>query len=92
MIRRRLIITGRVQNVFYRGWFTEQMRELGIRGWVRNRTDSSVEAVIEGPDEMVSAAIAKAWQGSPASRVAAIAVYDDGPSGIPALFEQRPTV
>lgn len=53
MIRRRLVITGRVQNVFYRAWFVGEMRGLGIRGWVRNRADSSVEAVIEGPTEMV---------------------------------------
>jgi acylphosphatase len=91
-MRRRLIITGRVQGVFYRGWFTEQMRRLGIRGWVRNRADSSVEAVIEGPDEMVSAAIARAWEGSPASRVAAVTVHEDAPSDTPDIFEQRTTV
>jgi acylphosphatase len=92
MIRRRLIITGRVQGVFYRGWFREQMRGLGIRGWVRNRTNLSVEAVIERPDDMVSAAIAKAWQGSRASRVSAVAVYENEPSDLADMFEQRPTV
>ncbi|MFL0412763.1 acylphosphatase [uncultured Sphingomonas sp.] len=91
MIRRRLVITGRVQNVFYRASFVEEMRGLGIRGWVRNRADNSVEAVIEGPSEMVEAALAKARQGSPASRVDAVAVHDDAPPETFEGFEKRAT-
>lgn len=91
MIRRRLVITGRVQNVFYRAWFAQEMRGLGIRGWVRNRADNSVEAVIEGPPETIDAAIAKARQGSPASRVEAVAVHDDAPSETLERFETRTT-
>jgi acylphosphatase len=90
MIRRRLVITGHVQNVFYRAWFTEQATALGLDGWVRNRVDGSVEAVVQGPSEMVAAIIAKARQGSPASRVDHVAVEDmSGP--ILSGFEQRPT-
>ncbi len=90
MIRRRLIITGRVQNVFYRDWFTEQATALGLDGWVRNRADGSVEAVVQGPSEMVETIIAKAHQGSPASRVDRV---EAGEFGGPILsgFEQRPT-
>jgi len=69
MIRRRLIITGHVQNVFYRDWFTGQAEALSLDGWVRNRTDGSVEAVVQGPSDMVETIIAKAREGSPASRV-----------------------
>ena len=72
MIRRRLVITGRVQNVFYRDWFTEQATALGLDGWIRNRADGSVEAVVQGPSEMVETIAAKAHQGSPASRVARV--------------------
>lgn len=92
MIRRRLVITGRVQNVFYRDWFVDEMRGLGIRGWVRNRADNSVEAVIEGPTEMVEAAIAKARTGSPAARVAAISVSEEAPAETLEGFAKRPTV
>lgn len=89
MIRRRLVISGRVQNVFYRDWFVEQMRALGVSGWVRNRADNTVEAVVEGPREMVDAAIAKAWQGSPASRVADVVVSEEAPAEVLAGFVKR---
>jgi acylphosphatase len=90
MIRRRLVITGRVQNVFYRDWFTEQAMVLGLDGWIRNRADGSVEAVVQGPSEMVETITAKAHQGSPASRVAGIVVEEmSGP--VLSGFEQRPT-
>jgi len=72
MIRRRLVITGKVQNVFYRDWLVEQARGLGIDGWVRNRADGSVEAVVAGAPEMVDAIVERARQGSPASRVAGV--------------------
>lgn len=92
MIRRRLTITGRVQNVFYRDWLVARMDGLGARGWVRNRADGSVEAVVEGPAEMVAAAIAAARQGSPASRVTDVAVSDDAPAEVLEGFEKRATV
>jgi len=92
MIRRRLVITGRVQNVFYRDWLVERMRGLGIRGWVRNRADGSVEAVVEGAVEMVDAAIARARQGSPASRVDEVVAHEDAPAETLSGFEKRPTV
>jgi acylphosphatase len=91
MIRRRLVVTGRVQNVFYRDWFVEQATGLGIDGWVRNRADNSVEAVVQGPVEMVEAIVAKAREGSPASRVAGVAVSDDAPAETLSGFEKRPT-
>lgn len=91
MIRRRLVITGRVQGVFYRDWFIAEMRRLGISGWVRNRADGSVEAVVEGSGEMVAAAIAKARQGSPAARVVDVAISADAPAEVLERFEKRPT-
>lgn len=79
MIRKHLRITGKVQGVFYRAWFADQARSLGLDGWVRNRADGSVEAVVQGAAEMIEAIVAKAHQGSPASRVADVAVSDDPP-------------
>ncbi|HVI98127.1 MAG TPA: acylphosphatase [Sphingomonas sp.] len=92
MIRRRLTITGRVQNVFYRDWFVEQAESLGLDGWVRNRADGSVEAVVQGAPEMVEAIVARARQGSPASRVDDVAVRDDGSGDVLVGFEKRATV
>ena len=77
MIRRRLRITGKVQGVFYRAWFAGQAEALGLAGWVRNRADGSVEAVVEGMAERVEEAIERARQGSPASRVDDVQVSDD---------------
>lgn len=92
MIRRRLRITGTVQGVFYRAWFAEQARTLGLAGWVRNRADGSVEAVIEGTPEQVEAGIERARQGSPASRVDAVRVSDDAPAESLDGFVTRPSV
>lgn len=76
MITRNLRITGRVQGVFYRDWFVEQARAIGVTGWVRNRADGSVEAVVSGSPEMIEAIVAKAHQGSPPSRVEDVVVGD----------------
>lgn len=92
MIRRRLIITGRVQGVYYRAWFGGQMRAIGITGWVRNRADGSVEAVVEGPAEMVEQAIVLARQGSPAARVDTVSITDDAPSETLDGFAQRASI
>ena len=91
MIRRRLLITGRVQNVFYRDWFVDQARALGLDGWVRNRADGSVEAVVAGAPEMVERMIARAGEGSPAARIDGVSVGDDVPAETLAGFEKRAT-
>jgi acylphosphatase len=91
-IRRRLVVTGRVQNVFYRDWLVEQARSLGLDGWVRNRADGSVEAIARGTPEMVEMLIERARQGSPASRVADVVASDDISGEALDGFEKRPTV
>ena len=91
MIRRSLRISGRVQNVFYRDWFVEQADALGLRGWVRNRADGSVEAVVEGPAEMIDTIITRAHAGSPAARVSSVEVSEDAPTERFDDFAKRPT-
>ena len=91
MIKRRLVVTGKVQNVFYRAWFSERAEGLGLDGWVRNRADGSVEAVLQGPAEAVKEMVMLAHQGSPAARVEHVAVTGDAPTETLAGFVQRPT-
>ncbi|WP_454885665.1 acylphosphatase [Sphingomonas oryzagri] len=91
MITRNLRITGRVQGVFYRDWFVEQARGIGVAGWVRNRADGSVEAVVSGSSEMIAAIVAKAHQGSPPSRVEGVEV-SDAPEEVFDGFAKRATV
>jgi acylphosphatase len=91
MIRKHLRITGKVQGVWYRAWFADQAQALGIDGWVRNRADGSVEAVVQGPSEMIDAILMKAREGSPASRVADVVVSDDVSAEVLQGFAKRPT-
>lgn len=91
-MRRHLTITGKVQGVWYRAWFAERAEALGLDGWVRNRADGSVEAVVDGPEEMVAEIVALAREGSPMSRVADVVVSDDAPAEALSGFEKRKTV
>jgi acylphosphatase len=89
-VTRRLRIHGRVQGVFYRGWSVATARALGLRGWVRNRTDGSVELLVCGDAEQVEAMIARCRQGPPSARVDRVDIAEDAEEA-PAVFEERPT-
>lgn len=89
-VARRLMIHGRVQGVWYRGWTVDTARGLGLTGWVRNQMDGSVEAVVEGEAEAVSRFITKAHEGPSAAKVARVDSETVEPEGFP-TFEQRPT-
>ena len=87
----RLVVTGRVQGVWFRGWTVEQAARLGLDGWVRNRADGTVEAVAAGAPAAVDALVEACRQGPPLARVMAVTVdpaEDPGPVG----FSQRPTL
>ncbi len=71
-----LSIRGRVQGVGYRDWTVRKARELGVSGWVRNRLDGSVEAVISGTDTLVAGMIAECHEGPSGARVDAIDVTE----------------
>ena len=68
-VRAHVIITGRVQGVFYR-METKQAADLnGVVGWVRNKRDGSVEAVFDGPEEAVKSILAWCRKGPPSAKV-----------------------
>jgi acylphosphatase len=70
----RLIITGRVQGVYFRASTVEEARRLDLTGWVRNCPDGSVEALAEGARPMVEKLIAWCHQGPPGARVKRVEV------------------
>ncbi len=79
---RRLFISGRVQGVGYRAGFAWQARSLALKGWVRNRRDGRVEALVDGEPAALDAILAWAQNGPPAATVIGVEVEDDaGPAG-----------
>jgi acylphosphatase len=69
---RQVTIRGRVQGVGYRAFVEHQARTLGLEGWVRNRRDGSVEALLAGPDAIVADMIEQCRRGPAYARVEAV--------------------
>jgi acylphosphatase len=88
--RLRVVISGRVQGVWFRGWTVDEARARGLSGWVRNRRDGTVEAVFEGAPEAVAAMVAACWTGPPAARVLQVDSFDHDAPVAPG-FHSRPT-
>jgi len=80
-IRRRLIVSGRVQGVAFRYYARDAAREVGAKGWVRNLADGRVEAVLEGDPQTVNSLVQWFHRGSPASRVEHVRVFEEVPTG-----------
>jgi acylphosphatase len=89
-VTRRLVITGRVQGVGFRFAFADEARTRRLGGWVRNRRDGSVEAMVSGSAKDVEAIIGWARHGPPAARVTGVSV--DTAVGEFAGFELAPTL
>ncbi len=87
---RRLLVHGRVQGVWYRGWTVDQAEALGLDGWVRNCRDGTVEILASGTEEAIAALIERCRRGPPAARVDDVAVTEAG-EPVPSGFTQRPT-
>lgn len=83
-------VEGRVQGVGYRAFVEMRATELGLSGWVRNRRDGSVEAVLQGSPEAVEAILDACRAGPPASRVARLDIIGEGVGAFEG-FEVLPT-
>lgn len=79
-VRVRAIVSGRVQGVFYRDSCRAEAQRLGVRGWVRNRPDRTVEVVAEGPRDRVEQLLTWCRQGPPRATVTGITVTDEVPA------------
>ena len=78
-VRRRVVVTGRVQGVFFRDSARRGAARFGVTGWVRNRDDGAVEAVYEGSADAVEAMVAWTRTGPPSASVDAVTVTDEPP-------------
>ena len=74
-------ITGLVQGVFFRAWAAEHARALGVRGWVRNAPDGSVEGHLEGDKAAVQLLVDLLRQGPPSAQVSSVDVEVTEPEG-----------
>lgn len=90
-ITRLLRVHGRVQGVYYRASTVQQAERLGVSGWVRNRADGSVEALVQGAPDAVQALIDWAHQGPPHAQVERVEV-SDAPAEALVGFTQADTV
>jgi acylphosphatase len=88
IIRRRVLVRGRVQGVGFRYWTRGKAEHLGVHGWVRNRADGSVEAEVEGEPGAVSELIEVLRRGPAGASVSDVEVFDLSPDG-EAGFEIR---
>ncbi|CAG0990047.1 acylphosphatase [Myxococcaceae bacterium] len=68
----RLLVRGRVQGVWFRGWTRERALELGLVGFARNLPDGSVEVLAQGDPEAIDALAAACLDGPPAARVESV--------------------
>src|SRR3546814_1196738 len=89
MAARRLRIHGRVQGVLYRNWTVQTARSLGLSGWVRNRRDGTVEAVVAGSEADIKRFVSLAHDGPPAAHVTCIDESDEDEDAFSSFEKDR---
>ena len=80
--RRRVVVHGEVQGVFFRDSTREEAERRGVSGWVTNRSDGAVEAVFEGTPRAVDALVELCRSGPGRARVDSVEVFDEEPAGL----------
>jgi acylphosphatase len=81
-MRRRVVVHGRVQGVFFRDSTRRLGLEHGVSGWVRNTWEGTVEAVFEGPPEAVERLVEFARRGPSGAAVERVEVFDEDEEGL----------
>jgi acylphosphatase len=81
MTRRRVVVRGQVQGVFFRDTARRRAESLGVAGWIANRPDGAVEAVFEGEPDAVESMVEFARQGPRGAVVEEVEVSEEEPRG-----------
>jgi acylphosphatase len=81
-IRRRLVVHGKVQGVFYRDSARHAARNEGVSGWAANRSDGTVEVVLEGPPAAVESVVGYCRTGPSSADVDAVDEHEETPEGL----------
>ena len=81
MIRRRVVVSGRVQGVFFRAACRDAARAAGVAGWISNEPDGTVHAEFEGEADAVESMVSWCHHGSDQAMVDDVAVTDEEPTG-----------
>ena len=82
VVRRRLVLTGHVQGVFFRASVKEAADNERVSGWAANRDDGAVEVVLEGPPEAVESVLGYCRVGPQSARVDELEVTEEEPEGL----------
>jgi acylphosphatase len=82
MVRRRVIVRGMVQGVFFRDSTRRLARQHGVSGWIANRADGAVEAVFEGEADAVERLVAFTRKGPRGAQVESVEVAEEEPEGL----------
>ena len=81
-MRRRVVVHGAVQGVFFRDTMRRRAEQHGVAGWVRNNPDGTVEAVFEGADDDVERLVRFAHDGPSGARVERVEVFEEEPESL----------
>lgn len=84
-----VVVTGRVQGVFFRATLRDRARDLGVSGWVSNEPDGSVAAHLEGPPDAVDALLAWCHRGPSDAEVDSVAVTETSTTGVEGFSVRR---
>ena len=82
MIRRRAIVYGRVQGVFFRDTARRMAEQRGVSGWARNNPDGTFEAVFEGDADAVERLVELCREGPRGAEVERVEVFDEEPEAL----------
>ncbi|NUM89727.1 MAG: acylphosphatase [Bdellovibrionales bacterium] len=91
-MKKMLRVRGRVQGVFFRESMRQEAVRLGVTGWVRNRKDGSVEALVQGEKILVEALIDWARQGPPRAQVESVEIFDATEDTVYGNFQRLETL